>query len=158
MHPQPSSIADVAPQDTRGPLAASPLPHTKTGAHALTRKTYVANQNNICPKSAQEDIADGSVSSMTEPYRAHHASRPKLHRAQTISTLSSLSQESNRMAPSNVFHAFVAFFHTSSSCEAYLPFSYLIKKFFVTLKHLPVAPSCMLSIERFNTNNHNQCQ
>jgi hypothetical protein len=47
--PQPSSVADVAPQDTRGPSAASPLPHTKPRAHALTRKSYVANQNNICP-------------------------------------------------------------------------------------------------------------
>jgi hypothetical protein len=33
----------------------------------------------------------------------------------------------------------------------------LIKKFLATLKHLPIAASCMLSIERFNTNNHNQC-
>jgi hypothetical protein len=86
--PQPSSIANVAPQDTRGSSAASLLPHTKPGAHALTRETYVANQNNICPKSPQEDIADGSVSSTPEPYRAHHASCPKFHRAQTISTLS----------------------------------------------------------------------
>jgi hypothetical protein len=66
--PQPSSATDVAPQDTRDPSAASPLPHTKPRAHTLTQKTYVANQNNICPKPAQEDIADSSVSSMPEPY------------------------------------------------------------------------------------------
>jgi hypothetical protein len=41
--PQPSSTADVAHQGTRGPSAASPLPHTKPGAHVFTRKTYVAN-------------------------------------------------------------------------------------------------------------------
>jgi hypothetical protein len=86
--PQPSSAADVAPQDTRDPSATSSLPHTKFGAHALTQKTYVANQNNICPKPTQEDIADGSVSNIPEPYRAHHASCPKFHHAQTISTLS----------------------------------------------------------------------
>jgi hypothetical protein len=77
--PQPLSAADVAPQDTRDPSAASPLPHTKPGAHALTRKTYVANQNNICPKPAQEDIADRSISSTPRPYRADHASCPPFH-------------------------------------------------------------------------------
>jgi hypothetical protein len=86
--PQPSSTADVAPQDTWGPSAASPLPHTKLRAHALTQKTYIVNQNNICPKPAQEDIADCSVSSTPEPYRAHRASHPKFHYDQTISTLS----------------------------------------------------------------------
>jgi hypothetical protein len=43
--PQPFSIADVAPHDTRNPLVVSPLLHTKLVAHALTQKTYVANQN-----------------------------------------------------------------------------------------------------------------
>jgi hypothetical protein len=33
-----------------------------------------------------------------------------------------LSQESNAVAPSNVFHVFIAFFHTSSSCQAHLLF------------------------------------
>jgi hypothetical protein len=86
--PQPSSTPDVAPQNTWDPSASSPLPHTKLRAHALTQKTYVVNQNNICPKPAQEDIADDSVSIMPEPYRAHHASRPKFHHAQEILTLS----------------------------------------------------------------------
>jgi hypothetical protein len=86
--PQPSSVVDVTPQDTQGPSAASPLPHTKPGAHALTQKFYVANQNNICPKPVQEDITNGSISSTPEPYRAHHASHPKFHRAQIILTLS----------------------------------------------------------------------
>jgi hypothetical protein len=85
---QPLFAADVAPQDIWDPSVMTPLPHTKPGAHALTQKTYVANQNNICPKPPQEDIADGSVSSTPEPYHAHHASCPKFHRAQTISTLS----------------------------------------------------------------------
>jgi hypothetical protein len=66
---------------TRGPSATSPLPHTKPGAHALTRKSYVANQDNICPNPTQEDIVDGSVSSTPESYRAHRANRPKFHRA-----------------------------------------------------------------------------
>jgi hypothetical protein len=50
--PQSSSAANVAPQDIRHPSATSPLPHTEPRAHALTRKSYVANQNNICPKPA----------------------------------------------------------------------------------------------------------
>jgi hypothetical protein len=41
---------DVAPHDTRDPLVASPLPHTKLIAHALTQKTNIANQNKIYPK------------------------------------------------------------------------------------------------------------
>jgi hypothetical protein len=79
--PQPSFVADVAPQDTRDPSATSLFPHTKFGAHALTRKTYIANQNNICPISVQEDIADGFVSGTPEPYHDHRASHPKIHRA-----------------------------------------------------------------------------
>jgi hypothetical protein len=76
---QPLFAADVAPQDTRDPSVMTPLPHTKPRAHALTQKTYVANQNNICPKPAKEDIADGSVSSTPRPYHAHRASRPQFH-------------------------------------------------------------------------------
>jgi hypothetical protein len=53
---QPSSAADVVPQDTQDPSAASPLPHTKPEAHAMTQNTNVENQNNICLKPAQEDI------------------------------------------------------------------------------------------------------
>jgi hypothetical protein len=88
--PRPSSAADVAPQDTGDPLVASLLPHTKTRAHALTRKTYIANQNNICPKPTQEEIADGAAFSTPWPYRAHHSSRPRFHCCvgQTNSTLS----------------------------------------------------------------------
>jgi hypothetical protein len=77
--PQSSSVADAAPQDTRGPLAASPFPHTKPITHVLTQKLYVANQNNICPIPPQEDIADGSFSITSGPYRARGASRPMFH-------------------------------------------------------------------------------
>jgi hypothetical protein len=98
------------------------LPQTKPRALALARKTYVANQNNTYPKAAQEDIADGYISSTSEPYRAHRASRSKFHCAQTNSTISYLSQESNAVAPSNIFHTSVAFFHILSSCQAYLLF------------------------------------
>jgi hypothetical protein len=59
---------------------------------------------------------------MQGPYHAHRASRPKFHRAQTYSTLSELSQESNPVVPLNVSYANVAFFHTSSSCQTYLLF------------------------------------
>jgi hypothetical protein len=69
---------------TQGPSATSPLPHTKPGAYVLTRKSYVANQDNICPNPTQEDIVDGSVFSTSEPYRAHRANRPKFHRAKKI--------------------------------------------------------------------------
>jgi hypothetical protein len=87
--PQPLSAADVAPQDTRDHSTASPLPHTKPEAYALTQKSYVANQNNICSKPAQKDIADGSISSTLGPYCADHASHPPFHCciAQTNSTL-----------------------------------------------------------------------
>jgi hypothetical protein len=87
--PQPSSAADVAPQDTQDPSAASPLPHSKPEVHALTQKTYVANQNNICSKPPQEDIPNGSVSSMPGPYYAICASPPPFHCSitQTNSTL-----------------------------------------------------------------------
>jgi hypothetical protein len=77
--PQPSSAGDVAPQDTWGTSAASPLPQTKPRAHALTQKLYVANQNNIYPKPPQEDIADSSFSSMPGPYCADSASHPMFH-------------------------------------------------------------------------------
>jgi hypothetical protein len=88
--PQPSSVAEVAPHDTWDPSTVSPLPHTKLGAHVLTQKTYVANQNNICPKPAQEDITDDSVSNTSGPYRAHRISHPQFHCrvGQTNSTLS----------------------------------------------------------------------
>jgi hypothetical protein len=69
-------IVDVAPNDTWDPLVASPLPHTKPVAHALTQKTYLANQNKTCPKPAQEDIADDSISSMPTPYHDDHATHP----------------------------------------------------------------------------------
>jgi hypothetical protein len=77
--PQPSFTTDVAPQDTRDPSTASPLPHTKPRAHALTQKSYVANQNNICAKPTQEDIADDSFSSTPGPYHADGASGPTFH-------------------------------------------------------------------------------
>jgi hypothetical protein len=80
--PQSSSAADVAPYDTQDPSAASPLPHTKLGTHALTRKIQIANHNNICPKPYQKDIADGSISNTPGPYRAYRASHPKFHHAQ----------------------------------------------------------------------------
>jgi hypothetical protein len=34
----------------------------------------------------------------------------------------------------------------------------LLKKFLTTLERLPVTPSCMLPIERFNRNHRNQCR
>jgi hypothetical protein len=88
--PQPSSVADVTPQDTQDSSVASPLSHTKPRAQALTRKTYIANPNNICLKPPQEDISDGSVSGTQRSYHANHASCPPFHRriAQTKSTLS----------------------------------------------------------------------
>jgi hypothetical protein len=85
--PQPSSIADVAPQYRRDLFPTSPLPQTKPEAHAISQKTYVETQNNTCLKAAQEDIAHGSVSSMPEPYCAHHARHPMFHRAETNSIL-----------------------------------------------------------------------
>jgi hypothetical protein len=99
--PQPSSIADVAPQDTWDPSAASTLQHTtstlqhtKHVAHALTRKTYVANQNKICPKSALEGTGDGSVPSTPMSYCDDHATHPMMDSMLDLpnSTLSQLCQ------------------------------------------------------------------
>jgi hypothetical protein len=77
--PRPSTTVNVAPQDTQDPSATSLLPHTKPIAHAFTRKSYIANQNNICPKPSQEDIADGCFSSTPGPYHADDASHPTFH-------------------------------------------------------------------------------
>jgi hypothetical protein len=77
--PQPSFVANVAPHDTRDPGAASPLPHSKPRVHTLTQKSNVANQNNICLKPPQEDIANGSFSSMPGSYRADAGSHPMFH-------------------------------------------------------------------------------
>jgi hypothetical protein len=77
--PQPSSADDVAHQDTRDPSVASPLRHTKPIAHALTQNTYGANQNEVCHKSAQEDIVDGSVFNMLGLYHDDHSTLPILH-------------------------------------------------------------------------------
>jgi hypothetical protein len=77
--PQSSSIVDIAPQDTQDPTAASPLSHTKPRAHALTRKSYVANQNNICPKPPKEDIANSSIACMARLYHADAGSHPMFH-------------------------------------------------------------------------------
>jgi hypothetical protein len=71
--PQPSSAADVAPHDTWDPLVASPLRCTKLIAHALTQKTCIENSNEICPKPAQEYIADSSISSTPGLYHDDHA-------------------------------------------------------------------------------------
>jgi hypothetical protein len=74
-----SSAVDVALQDTQNPSTTSPLPHTKPRAHALTQKSYVANQNNICPRPPQEDIANGSFSSRPGRYHADSGSHPTFH-------------------------------------------------------------------------------
>jgi hypothetical protein len=71
--PQSSSTADIAPHDTWDHLVASPLPHTKLVAHALTQKTDITNQNEICSKPAQENIVDDSVSSTQALYHDNHA-------------------------------------------------------------------------------------
>jgi hypothetical protein len=83
--PQPSSVTDVPPQDTWDPSAASTLQHTtstlqhtKHIAHALTQKTYVANQNKICPKAALEGTSDGSIPSTPAPYCDDHATHPMM--------------------------------------------------------------------------------
>jgi hypothetical protein len=52
------------------------MPHTNLVTHVLTRKTYLANQNETCPKPAQEDIVDDSISSTPTPYRDDHATHP----------------------------------------------------------------------------------
>jgi hypothetical protein len=75
-HPNYRGVTMVPQRD---PSAASPFPHTKRGAHALTRKTYVANQNNFFSKPAQEDIANGFVSSTLGPSRDNLASLPMFH-------------------------------------------------------------------------------
>jgi hypothetical protein len=76
---RPSSATDVAHQDTRDPSVASPLRHTKPVAHALTQNTYGANQNEVCHKSAQENIVDDSIFNMLWLYHDDHSTLPILH-------------------------------------------------------------------------------
>jgi hypothetical protein len=77
--PEPSSVVDIAPKDTWDSSATSLLSHTKPRAHALTQKSYVANQNNICPKPPSKDIVGGFFSNTPGLYRADGASRPMFH-------------------------------------------------------------------------------
>jgi hypothetical protein len=84
----PQSCA-AAPQHTRDHSAVAALPYTNLIAHILTQKTCVANHNKICPKAAQEDIIDGSVSSTPGPSQYDPASLLMYHRRMHIkSTLS----------------------------------------------------------------------
>jgi hypothetical protein len=76
--PQPST---AAPRNTLDRSAAAALPNTNLVAHILTQKTCITKHNKICPKAAQEDTVDSSVSSTPDPYCAHRASRPKFHHA-----------------------------------------------------------------------------
>jgi hypothetical protein len=88
--PQPASAIDVAPHDTRDHVATSSMPHTKPVAHALTQKTYIANQNKMCSKPSQKDTPDSIVSSTPEPFHDDLTSLPTFHFliAQINSTLS----------------------------------------------------------------------
>jgi hypothetical protein len=81
---QPSAAAS---HNTPDRSAAFALPDTNLVAHILTQKTCTINYNKICPKAAQEDTINGSVSSTPEPYCAHRVSHPKFHRAHINSTL-----------------------------------------------------------------------
>jgi hypothetical protein len=103
----------TAPQYKWDRSAAAALPYTNLIAHILTQKTCVANHNIICPKAAQEDTIDDYVSSTPGPSQYDLASLPTYHRRIHInSTLSSLSQESNPVASSNIFSSFTSSFHT----------------------------------------------
>jgi hypothetical protein len=114
--PQPCVIA---PQYKRDHSAAAALPYTNLIAHILTEKTCVANHNIICPKTTQEDTIDDSVSSTPGPSQYDPASLSTYHhRIHINSTLSSLSQESNPVASSNIFSSFPSSFHTPFSCQA----------------------------------------
>jgi hypothetical protein len=81
--PQPCT----APRNTLYHSADAALSDTNLIAHILTQKTCTSNHNKICPNAVQEDTVDGSVSSTSEPYRAHRASRPKFLHAHINSTL-----------------------------------------------------------------------
>jgi hypothetical protein len=108
------------PQYTWDHIVASSLPH-KPVAHALTQKTYLVNQNKMCPKHAHKDTPDSSVSSTPGPYHADCVSRPLFHCriAQTNSTLLIVS----RIQPSDSFKYFSRiffFFQRPFSCQASL--------------------------------------
>jgi hypothetical protein len=112
--PRPSA---AAPQDTWDPSAALALLDTNHAAHILTQKTCIANHNKICPKAAQEDTVDGSVSSTPGPSRDDLARLPLYRlRTHTNSILNKLSQQSNPVASSNVSPAFPPSFHKPFSC------------------------------------------
>jgi hypothetical protein len=70
----------AAPQHTWDRSAVVALPYTNPVAHILTQKTCVANHNKICPKAAQEDTIDGSISSTPWPSQYDYACLPTYHR------------------------------------------------------------------------------
>jgi hypothetical protein len=94
------------------------LPDTNPIAHISTQKICIANHNKICPKTAQQDIVDGSVSNTPGPSRDDLVSLP-LYRRQmhTNSILDKLSQQSNPVVSSNVSLAFSYSFHKPFFCQ-----------------------------------------
>jgi hypothetical protein len=84
--PQPCA---TAPQHTWYCLAVAALSYTNPVAHILTQKNCIANHNKLCPKAAQEDTVDGSISSTLGPSQYDPASLPTYRRRTHInSTLS----------------------------------------------------------------------
>jgi hypothetical protein len=106
--PQPCA---AAPQHTWDRSAAATLPYTN----------LIENHNKICPKAAQEDTIDGSISSTSGLSHCDLAHLPMYHRrTQANSTLSQLSQESKPVASSNIFPAFPSSSHKPFSCQVSL--------------------------------------
>jgi hypothetical protein len=153
--PQLSSIADVVSQDTQDLLVTSPLRHTKPVAHALTQKTCIANQNEICPKPALEDTGDSSISSTQGSYLHDHATHPMKY---SLIDLTNLTLNCGKNPSRRLLQIFVMnlllFFITHSLAKLISFSSNVIKKFLMAFECLPIAPSCMLL--RFNTKNHHQ--
>jgi hypothetical protein len=121
--PQLSSIADVVSQDTQDLLVTSPLRHTKPVAHALTQKTCIANQNEICPKPALEDTGDSSISSTQGSYLHDHATHPMKY---SLIDLTNLTLNCGKNPSQRLLQIFVMnlllFFHNPFSCQTYLLF------------------------------------
>jgi hypothetical protein len=82
----PSQPCVIAPQHTQDHLAAAALPYTNPVAHILTQNTCIANHNKICPKAAQEDTIDGSVSSTPGPPHYDPTNLPMYHRRTYINS------------------------------------------------------------------------
>jgi hypothetical protein len=122
------------------------------------KKTWIANQNKICPKLALEDTGDGSVSSTPVSYRDDHETHPMMNSLldppNSTLSLNCANNPTWRVLQMFFTHLLLSFIHH--------PLTEIIS-FFWTWSRNSSRPSnvsrshlLVCCRERFNTNHHNQ--